>query len=132
MGTNVVDSGYSARLTKIIDDSGLTKNAFARSIDVDSANFSRYAKRGRLPRTMAAKISRKYGVNLGWLLSGEGEMYSTGGSNIIGKNRNVFQNVRIDNNETIEALKDNIATLKKQLDDKDKIIALLEEQLRQS
>lgn len=64
------------RLAELIVDLGVKKKDFAEKIDVSTGNLSDWLKDRYKPTTEAlAKISGAYGVNLKWLLTGEGRKF---------------------------------------------------------
>ena len=66
-----------ARLAKIVEDSGLTRGAFADCLGVPSTRFSSYLT-GKLKVTdrIIALISDRFGVSEKWLRDGVGPVYS--------------------------------------------------------
>ena len=69
-------SGISERIQKIMDAKGINKSDLARIINVDRSYASRLTTGDREPsdRTIS-DICREFGVNEGWLRTGEGAMY---------------------------------------------------------
>ena len=66
---------FSDRLNQIISDSGLTKTAFAKRIEVSQGFVSQLCSGSfnPSPRTISA-ISREFNVSRDWLERGEGTM----------------------------------------------------------
>lgn len=66
------------RIREVIIKSGISDNAFAKSIDVPQATFSNMFQRKSEPKPSWLRlISEKYKVSANWLLTGEGEMFTT-------------------------------------------------------
>ena len=66
------------RIREVIIKSGISDNAFAKSIDVPQATFSNMFQRKSEPKPSWLRlISEKYKVSANWLLTGEGEMFAT-------------------------------------------------------
>ena len=66
------------RIREVIIKSGMSDNAFAKSIDVPQATFSNMFQRKSEPKPSWLRlISDKYKVSANWLLTGEGEMFTT-------------------------------------------------------
>ena len=65
------------RIRKVINHSGLSDTAFAKSIDVPQATFSNMFQRESEPKpSWLESIINKYNINAHWLLTGEGEMFA--------------------------------------------------------
>lgn len=66
------------RIREVIVKSGMSDNAFAKSIEVPQATFSNMFQRKSEPKPSWLKtISEKYNISANWLLTGDGEMYET-------------------------------------------------------
>lgn len=66
------------RIREVIIKSGISDNAFAKSIDVPQATFSNMFQRKSEPKPSWLRlISEKYKVSANCLLTGEGEMFTT-------------------------------------------------------
>ena len=66
------------RIREVIVKSGMSDNAFAKSIEVPQATFSNMFQRKSEPKPSWLKtISEKYNISANWLLTGEGEMCET-------------------------------------------------------
>ena len=66
------------RIREVIIKSGISDNAFAKSIDVPQATFSNMFQRKSEPKPSWLRlISEKYKVSANWLLTGEGKMFTT-------------------------------------------------------
>ncbi len=64
------------RIEGIMREAGLSSNAFAKKVDIDSSNFSRKLSGvQRITKLDIIKISRAFGINERWLTAGEGEKY---------------------------------------------------------
>lgn len=65
------------RLAKIVEDSGLTRGAFADRLGVPSSRFSSYLT-GRLKVTdrLIALVCERFGVSEKWLRDGVGPVYA--------------------------------------------------------
>ena len=65
------------RIRKVINHSGLSDTAFAKSIDVPQATFSNMFQRESEPKpSWLETIINRYNINAHWLLTGEGEMFA--------------------------------------------------------
>lgn len=66
----------SARISKIVDESGLTKTAFANKLNITQQYVSNLCLGRKTPsdRTIT-DICREFGANEAWLRTGEGEMF---------------------------------------------------------
>lgn len=69
-------NGINERIARCIDESHITKTAFAKRINVSQSHISRLAAGETQPsdRTIA-DICREFNVNEEWLRTGNGEMY---------------------------------------------------------
>lgn len=66
------------RIREVIVKSGMSDNAFAKSIEVPQATFSNMFQRKSEPKPSWLKtISEKYNISANWLLTGDGEMYES-------------------------------------------------------
>ena len=66
------------RIREVIVKSGMSDNAFAKSIEVPQATFSNMFQRKSEPKPSWLKtISEKYNISANWLLTGEGKMCET-------------------------------------------------------
>lgn len=74
----------SARVRKTREALGLNPRQFALSVDLNPSNYYK-VESGKLgvKTTSLQIISEKYGVSLQWLLTGEGEMFTTGHSGTV-------------------------------------------------
>ena len=67
------------RLRLIMEDKGLKQSAFAYSVEISQGYLSDIMAGKKEPRgTVLVAISGKYGYNLEWLKTGEGEMGGPG------------------------------------------------------
>lgn len=74
------------RIREVIIKSGISDNAFAKSIDVPQATFSNMFQRKSEPKPSWLRlISEKYKVSANWLLTGEGEMFTTSANTEVSK-----------------------------------------------
>ena len=74
------------RIREVIIKSGISDNAFAKSIDVPQATFSNMFQRKSEPKPSWLRlISEKYKVSANWLLTGEGEMFTTSDTEVATK-----------------------------------------------
>ncbi len=74
------------RIREVIIKSGISDNAFAKSIDVPQATFSNMFQRKSEPKPSWLRlISEKYNVSANWLLTGEGEMFTTSDTEVATK-----------------------------------------------
>lgn len=124
------------RLSEYIEyDAITTPSQFASKAGIDASGFHKMLK-GQLKITSATlkKIATAYGLNMQWLLTGEGDMMSkpgaavtytqsnSGGNNQQGNNNNQF-NLCPDDAAHIRELEKEIEHLRAQLAHKDDIIA---------
>ncbi len=63
------------RIDKCIQESGLTKTAFAEKINVSQQYISKLVRGGAPSDRTIADIAREFNVNETWLRTGEGEMF---------------------------------------------------------
>ena len=67
------------RIESLMQESGMSSNAFSRKAGIDASNFSRKLSGVQnITKLDIFKISRAFGVNEDWLLSGNGEKYASG------------------------------------------------------
>lgn len=108
----------SQRLQIIIDNLKLTPNAFSKEIGLERPEIIYNVLKGKngLSRKLASLITTKYtNISYAWLLSGEGSPFV---ENVLNEPMAEYSN----------ELKDNsINDLLKQIKDKDRLIATLEE-----
>jgi hypothetical protein len=71
----VLSDSIGDRLRKYITDKYRSINAFADSIGMHPGNVQKYLSNKRKPGSPLLKILKNDGVNIDWLLTGEGEMY---------------------------------------------------------
>jgi transcriptional regulator with XRE-family HTH domain len=105
--------GVEKRLLLLINNLGITKKKFAESINLSPGNISDWLsiKRNSQPSlTALSRICETYGVNLNWLLTGEGSMYLDQGSGDSNKDRVREDRIRELENQ-ISSLKKNISLL---------------------
>lgn len=64
------------RIKKVRASKNLTQQAFAESLDITQGFLSKIEKGGFPPaKVLLLAISYSYGININWLLTGEGSMY---------------------------------------------------------
>lgn len=68
--------GISERIAKVIEQTGMTKTAFAEKLNITQAYVSKISIGNKVPsdRTIM-DICREFDVNEYWLRTGEGEMF---------------------------------------------------------
>ena len=68
--------GISERIAKVIEQTGMTKTAFAEKLNITQAYVSKISIGNKVPsdRTIL-DICREFDVNEYWLRTGEGEMF---------------------------------------------------------
>lgn len=67
------------RIESLMQEFNLSPNAFSRKADIGSSNFSRKLSGVQnITKLDIFKISRAFGINEDWLLSGNGEKYASG------------------------------------------------------
>lgn len=132
----MTDPDILKRLSEYVEyESNMTRNAFAVKSGIDPTNFSKMlAGKQSITTNTLKKISQAHGVNLEWLLTGEGDMMSkpgatvtymqanSGGNNQQGNN-NIQINLCLDDAAHIRELEKEIENLRAQLAHKDDIIA---------
>jgi transcriptional regulator with XRE-family HTH domain len=70
-------AGQGERLVQIIKVQGLSQAAFARQLGYTPQHINQIVHgKERISRECAERIAREYAVNIHWLLTGEGEMWS--------------------------------------------------------
>jgi transcriptional regulator with XRE-family HTH domain len=71
-------SGIGLRLREIRKINDLTQPVMAASIDVSDRAYKNYEQEKReLPALAAVKISKAFGINLEWLLTGRGKAHKS-------------------------------------------------------
>lgn len=132
----MTDPDILKRLSEYVEyESNMTRNAFAVKSGIDPTNFSKMlAGKQSITTNTLKKISQAHGVNLEWLLTGEGDMMSkpgatvtymqanSGGNNQQGNNNSQI-NLCPDDAAHIRELEKEIENLRAQLAHKDDIIA---------
>lgn len=132
----MTDPDILKRLSEYVEyESDMTRNAFAVKSGIDPTNFSKMlAGKQSITTNTLKKISQAHGVNLEWLLTGEGDMMSkpgaavtymqsnSGGNNQQGNNNSQI-NLCPDDAAHIRELEKEIENLRAQLAHKDDIIA---------
>lgn len=68
-------SAINDRISELLEDSGLTKTAFAQRINVSQQYISKLTNAGTPSDRTILDICREFGVNETWLRTGEGEKY---------------------------------------------------------
>jgi transcriptional regulator with XRE-family HTH domain len=63
------------RFAKVVEESGISRTAFAEKIHVSQQYVSKLAKMGMPSDSTIADICREFSVNEEWLRTGDGEMY---------------------------------------------------------
>lgn len=117
-------------------EANMTRNAFATKAGIDPTNFSKMlAGKQSITTNTLRKIAAAHGVSLTWLMSGEGDMteakpaidmtrHNSDGDNAGG---NIFKIVDPKTlkaeEETICALKNEVAHLKELLQERERVIA---------
>lgn len=68
--------GINERIAKVIEQTGMTKTAFAEKLNLTQAYVSKLSIGGKFPsdRTII-DICREFDVNEAWLRTGQGEMF---------------------------------------------------------
>lgn len=71
-----MESGFGARLSKLIEALGIKKVRFAERIKVDQSYITQLTKGRNEPSDrIIASICSEFNVNESWLRTGEGEMF---------------------------------------------------------
>jgi len=65
---------FSHRIKQIRKQLNLSQKAFAEKVDVDQGRVSQWEKEKSLPSSSSLIEIARLGVNINWLLTGEGEM----------------------------------------------------------
>lgn len=66
----------SSRIKQLRDQKKLNQASFAQVLGTSQAAISRYEKGERMPGSeFLSKLSNVYGVNISWILTGEGDIY---------------------------------------------------------
>lgn len=88
--------GIGARLAKLRE--GLYRKDFARELGVPDSTLGNYERGDRFPEwSFLETLLQKKGVNLNWLFTGEGDVYSGDGNVIaLASNKNIVQLPRFD------------------------------------
>lgn len=73
---NIYDTGFSERMTKIIEKEGVSINSFAQKLGVSPPTISRWMKGEADPtRSNLIKLAEQTGINIEWLAIGAGPKY---------------------------------------------------------
>ena len=146
----MAQGSINQRLKILIESLDLSTRGFSKAIGVSDTNTRNYLDRGSKPNSdYLEKIMRRFErVNSQWLLLGQGEMFlsssepasfqqKNSGGNNIGQNTGTGTVTQTHNRDTsselqqqLDAARREIELLKSQLGDKDRIIQLLEMQLK--
>ena len=68
-------STINERISLIVEESGLTKTAFAKRVNVSQQYISKLVKTGEPSELFIDVVCREFNVNEEWLRTGEGEMF---------------------------------------------------------
>lgn len=73
---NIYDTGFSERMTEIIEKEGVSINSFAQKLGVSPPTISRWMKGEADPtRSNLIKLAEQTGINIEWLAIGAGPKY---------------------------------------------------------
>ncbi len=73
---NIYDTGFSERMTEIIEKEGVSINSFAQKLGVSPPTISRWMKGEADPtRSNLIKLAEQTGINIEWLAIGSGPKY---------------------------------------------------------
>ena len=74
---------FSKRLQEVMNEKGVTKYRVAKDLHMSATTLSNYLKSKTKPDVTKLEVmSRMFGVNRKWLLTGEGEKYRSEKTNI--------------------------------------------------
>lgn len=77
-----------SRIKSLMEERGSSINSFAKEIGIDQSNLNKKLSGSlRVTKNDTHKISESLGVNLSWLLNGDGETYSEEGEKLLSKTR---------------------------------------------
>lgn len=63
------------RMKLIVEDSGLSKTAFAKKVNVSQQYISKIVSTGEPSELFKTSVCREFNINKEWLESGKGDMY---------------------------------------------------------
>lgn len=73
-----------SRIKSLMEERGSSINSFAKEIGIDQSNLNKKLSGSlKITKNDTHKISESLGVNLSWLLNGEGETYSEEGEKML-------------------------------------------------
>lgn len=73
---NIYDTGFSERMTEIVEKEGVSINSFAQKLGVSPPTISRWMKGEADPtRSNLIKLAEQTGINIEWLAIGAGPKY---------------------------------------------------------
>lgn len=77
-----------SRIKMLMEERGSSINSFAKEIGIDQSNLNKKLSGSlKITKNDTYKISESLGVNLSWLLNGDGETYSEEGEKLLSKTR---------------------------------------------
>lgn len=119
------------RLYLYLEFKSLTAYAFERACGIANGYLKKqYNGKGSVGSDILEKIHQHYpDLNMLWLLAGDGEMIIRDSNLILKENEEKYMTIK---DEMITLLQAQIAFLERSIADKDKIIAILEAQLKSS
>ena len=63
------------RLKEVREGQGLSQQKFASLFGLPQTTYAKYEKGGGVPDDLKAQLAERYGINLHWLITGEGPMH---------------------------------------------------------
>jgi transcriptional regulator with XRE-family HTH domain len=68
-------SSINDRINQVVSESGLTKTAIAKKLNVSQQYISKLTKTGEPSDLFTTSFCREFGINKSWLISGTGNKY---------------------------------------------------------
>ena len=65
------------RLKEVREEQGLSQQKFAALFGLPQTTYAKYEKGGGVPDELKAQLAERYGINLHWLITGEGSMHTS-------------------------------------------------------
>ena len=89
------------RLKEVREEQGLSQQKFAAIFGMPQTTYAKYEKGGGVPDELKAQLAERYGINLHWLITGEGSMHTSKDESYVRVRENAFK-------EEDDALKDSV------------------------
>lgn len=91
------------RLKEVREEQGMSQQKFAAIFGMPQTTYAKYEKGGGVPDDLKAQLADKYGINLHWLITGQGSMHMGDGSG-----ESALTHARADDDIKEDVLKDSV------------------------